>query len=180
MKKTLLLLLILTFCVTNIFTQSVAQKRAATMKLGMNVSYLDGWWNGSKDKHFSDFAKPEEAAKREKMFADVAKAGFKTVRIPICFSAWMQLKQPYNWDTPKGLEMADNFVKWALANNLNVLIDLHHLEFDRSIPEAETVPVTKSTTFSEEGSACVGAPIGSRSFGPNAGIVQIFTGKAYT
>ena len=138
MKKTLLLLLILTFCVTNIFTQSVAQKRAATMKLGMNVSYLDGWWNGSKDKHFSDFAKPEEAAKREKMFADVAKAGFKTVRIPICFSAWMQLKQPYNWDTPKGLEMADNFVKWSLANNLNVLIDLHHLEFDRSIPEAET------------------------------------------
>jgi endoglucanase len=89
------------------------------------------------DKHYADFAKPEEAAKREKMFADIAGAGFKTVRIPICFSAWMELKQPYNWDTPKALEMADNFVKWALANNLNVIIDLHHAEFDGKIPEAQ-------------------------------------------
>lgn len=106
------------------------------MGTGMNLSYLEHWWNGAKDKHFSDFAKPEEAAKREKMLADIAKAGFKTVRLPICFSAWMQLKQPYDWDNPKALEMADNFVKWALANNLNVIIDLHHAEFDGSIPEA--------------------------------------------
>ncbi len=107
------------------------------MKTGMNVSYLDNWWLGSKDKHFSDFAKPEEAAKREKMFADIAKAGFKTVRLPICFSAWMQLKQPYDWDNPKALEMADNFVKWALANDLKVIVDLHHTEFDRSIEGAD-------------------------------------------
>ncbi len=108
----------------------------------MNVSYLENWWNGTKEKHFSDFAKPAEAAKREKMFADIAKAGFKTVRIPICFSAWMQLKQPYDWDNPKALEMADNFVKWALANNLNVIIDLHHTEFDNTIPEAKNAERT--------------------------------------
>jgi hypothetical protein len=59
--------------------QDVAARRAETMGIGMNVSYLDNWWNGSKDKHFSDFAKPQEAAKREKMFADIAAAGFKTV-----------------------------------------------------------------------------------------------------
>lgn len=137
MKQTIFIPIILIFCVGNMFSQSIAQKRAETMKLGMNVSYLDNWWNGSKDKHFSDFAKPEEAAKREKMFADIARAGFKTVRIPICFSAWMQLKPPYNWDNLTGLEMADNFVKRSLANNLNVIIDLHHTEFDGSIPEAE-------------------------------------------
>lgn len=116
--------------------QDVAARRAETMGIGMNVSYLDNWWNGSKDKHFSDFAKPQEAAKREKMFADIAAAGFKTVRLPICFSAWMQLNQPYDWDNPKALEMADSFVKWALANNLKVIIDLHHTEFDGSIPQA--------------------------------------------
>ncbi len=141
MKK-LLLTLILILAVSNVFAQSVAQKRAATMKVGMNVSYLDNWWNGTKEKHYSDFAKPEEAAKREKMFADIAKAGFKTVRIPMCFSAWMQLQKPYNWDNPKALEMADNFVKWALANDLNVLIDLHHTEFDNTIPEAKNVERT--------------------------------------
>lgn len=138
MKKNIFIFILLLLFSVNLVAQSVAQKRAERMGNGMNVSYLDNWWLGTKSKHFSDFAKPEEAAKREKMFADIAKAGFKTVRIPINFSAWMELKQPYNWDTPKGLEMADNFVKWALANNLNVIIDLHHLEFDRSIPEAET------------------------------------------
>jgi len=44
-----------------------------------------------------------------------------------------QLKRPYEWDDRSGLEMADSFVKWALANDLNVVIDLHHTEFDGSI-----------------------------------------------
>ncbi len=118
------------------FAQSPAQQRSDRLGLGMNLSYLDNWWKGSKEKHFSDFAKPEEAAKREKAFFEIAKAGFKTVRIPICFSAWMQLKRPYDWENPKSLEMADLFVKWALANKLNVIVDLHHTEFDGSIPEA--------------------------------------------
>jgi endoglucanase len=138
MKKTALILIISVFCVSISFSQSVAQKRAATMKLGMNLSYLDNWWNGTREKNFSDFAKPEDAAKREKMFTDIAKAGFKTVRVPICFGAWMELKKPYNWNNPKALEMADNFVKWALSNDLNVVIDLHHTEYDRSIPDADT------------------------------------------
>jgi endoglucanase len=134
--------LLLLIAASNIFPQSVAQKRADSMKLGMNVSYLDHWWEGTKEKHFADFAKPAEAAKREKMFADIANAGFKTVRLPICFSAWMQLKQPYNWDNPKALEIADNFVNRALSNNLNVIIDLHHTEFDNTIPEAKNAERT--------------------------------------
>jgi endoglucanase len=136
MKNTKLLFFLLLFFVGNLSAQNVAQQRAEKLGLGMNVSYLDNWWLGKKEKHFSDFAKPEAAAKREKMFTDIAQAGFKTVRIPICFSAWMELKQPYNWDNPAGLEMADSFIKWALANKLNVIIDLHHSEFDGSIPEA--------------------------------------------
>lgn len=116
--------------------QGVAQKRSERLGVGMNLSYLENWWSGTKEKHYSDFARPDEAAKREKMFADIAKAGFKTVRIPICFSAWMQMKQPYNWDNQDGLKMADSFIKWALANNLNAIIDLHHSEFDGSMPEA--------------------------------------------
>ncbi|HRH44211.1 MAG TPA: glycoside hydrolase family 5 protein [Pyrinomonadaceae bacterium] len=136
MKKILFLFIILLALGINSIAQSAAFQRAERMGIGMNVSYLDNWWKGAKDKHYSDFAKPEEAAKREKMFAEIANAGFKTVRIPICFSAWMQLKQPYEWDNPKALEMADSFVKWALANNLNVIIDLHHSEFDGAMPEA--------------------------------------------
>ena len=67
--------------------QSITERRAVRLGLGMNLSYLDNYWLGTKDKHFADFVKAAEVAKREKMFAEIAKAGFKTVRIPICFSA---------------------------------------------------------------------------------------------
>ena len=78
MRKAFFLFLIFIFAVSNIFAQTISQKRAATMKIGMNLSYLDNWWLGSKAKNYADFVKPAEAAKREKMFADIANNGFKT------------------------------------------------------------------------------------------------------
>lgn len=108
------------------------------MGLGMNLSYLDNWWLGTKEKNYADFVKPSEAAKREKMFAGIAKAGFKTVRIPIDFGAWASLEKPYRWENEEGLKTADSFVKWGLANNLNAIIDLHHTEFDGKVPGAAT------------------------------------------
>lgn len=136
MRKTLFLFVILIFSVGDFFAQTVAQKRAATMKTGMNLSYLDNWWNGTKEKKYADFMKPVEAAKREKMFADISKAGFKTVRIPINFGAWANYEKPYRWENEEGLKTADNFVKWASENNLNAIIDLHHVEFDGSVKGA--------------------------------------------
>jgi endoglucanase len=106
------------------------------MKLGMNLSYLDNWWLGTKEKNYSDFVKPMEAAKREKMFAAIAENGFQTVRIPINFGAWASFEKPYKWHNEEGLKQADNFVRWALDNNLNAIIDLHHVEFDGSIKGA--------------------------------------------
>ncbi len=138
MKKTIYFFLILLFGAQFAFAQSVAQKRADRMKLGMNLSYLDNYWNGAKEKNFADFVKPADAAKREKMFTDIAKAGFKTVRIPINFSAWASLNQPFRWENEEGLKTADLFVKWATANDLNAIIDLHHVEFDGSIKNAAT------------------------------------------
>lgn len=104
----------------------------------MNLSYLDNYWLGTKAKNFANFVDPAEAAKREKMFAEIAKAGFKTVRIPIDFGAWASLDTPYHWQREENLKIADSFVKWALANNLNAIIDLHHTEFDGSINGAAT------------------------------------------
>ena len=68
----------------------------------MNLSYLDNFWLGTQAKNYADFAKPAEAAKREKMLADIAKEGFKTVRIPICFGAWASLQAPYHWENTAG------------------------------------------------------------------------------
>ena len=138
MKKTIYFFLILLFGAQFANAQTVAQKRAERMKIGMNLSYLDNWWLGTKEKKYADFVKLEEAAKREKMFADIAKAGFKTVRIPINFGAWANYEKPYKWENEAGLKIADSFVKWAAANDLNAIIDLHHVEFDGKIEGAAT------------------------------------------
>jgi endoglucanase len=138
MKKTVILFLILIFSASNFYAQTLPQKRAATMKSGMNLSYLDNWWLGAKEKNYSDFVKPAEAAKRKKMFADIAKNGFQTVRIPMNFGAWTNYEKPYKFQNEEGLKTADNFVKWALDNNLNAIIDLHHVEFDGKVEGAAT------------------------------------------
>lgn len=136
MKKLFFFILFLSFGVVNFFAQNTAQKRADTLKLGMNLSYLDNWWLGTKEKNYSDFVKPLEAAKREKMFADIAKNGFQTVRIPINFGAWASFEKPYKWTNEEALKQADNFVRWASDNNLNAIIDLHHVEFDGKVEGA--------------------------------------------
>lgn len=136
MKKIILIAFLLIFSFRALDAQTIAWKRADKMDLGMNLSYLDNYWLGTKEKNFADFARSEDAAKREKMFADIKKAGFKTVRIPINFGAWASLEKPYEWNKNNGLEFANNFVKWALDNDLNVIIDLHHIEFDGSVENA--------------------------------------------
>ncbi len=138
MKRTIYIFLILLLGVQFTAAQSVARRRAERMNLGMNLSYLDNYWLGTKEKNFADFVKPAEAAKREKMFADIARANFKTVRIPINFGAWASLNAPYRWENEEGLKTADSFVKWALGNDLNAIVDLHHVEFDGSIKNAAT------------------------------------------
>jgi endoglucanase len=138
MKKIILTAFLILLSFQAFDAQTIAGKRADKMGLGMNLSYLDNWWLGTKEKNFADFAKPADAAKREKMFADIKKAGFETVRIPINFGAWASFEKPYKWNKNNGLEIADNFVKWALDNDLNAIIDLHHVEFDGSFPNAAT------------------------------------------
>jgi endoglucanase len=136
MQKAIFLLLVLIFGGGNFFVQGVAQKRAEKLELGMNLSYLDNWWLGTKEKKYADFVKPADAARREKMFADIAGAGFQTVRIPINFGAWANYERPYRWQDKQALKTADDFLKWALENNLNAIIDLHHVEFDGSVKGA--------------------------------------------
>lgn len=138
MKKPAFLFLILIFVTGVSLAQNVARKRAEKLQIGMNLSYLDNWWLGTKEKKYADFVKPEEAAKREKMFAAIARAGFKTVRLPINFGAWANYEKPYRWEREAELKIADSFVKRALDNNLNAIIDLHHVEFDGSVKDAAT------------------------------------------
>src|SRR6188768_2805886 len=75
--------------------QSTVQRRASQLELGMNLTYLDNWWLGSKAKNYSDFMKMSEVAKRQKMVRDIARAGFRTIRLPMTFGAWAYLTKPF-------------------------------------------------------------------------------------
>jgi len=127
--------LLLALCTS---AQTPLHRRAERLGLGMNLSYLDNWWLGTKELRFADFVKPVETAKREKMFAEIANAGFESVRVPINFGAWASLTPPFRWERPEDLTTADRFIGWAVANKSNVIVDLHHVEFDGSIKGADS------------------------------------------
>ncbi len=117
-----------------------AKSRAATMGLGANLSYLENYWNGTPARHYGDHVKMVDVAKRKQMLADMATQGIKTVRIPVCFSAWATLNEPYQWDFPQNFAALDSLVKWTLANNMRAIIDLHHPEMDvKAFPTAASL-----------------------------------------
>ncbi len=122
-----------------LFSQTIASKRAATLGIGMNLSYLENYWLGTKANHYGDFLKMSEVMKRKSMIADIAKEGFKTIRMPVCFSAFASIQAPYQWDYPLGLTATDSLIKWCMNNGLKVVIDLHHPEYNGLIPEANTI-----------------------------------------
>ena len=70
------------------------------------------------------------------MLSDIAFNGLKIVRIPTSFGVWANYSDPYAWNS--GLKLADKFVEWALKNDLNVIVELHHAEFDGSVKDAAT------------------------------------------
>ncbi|MEQ1762104.1 MAG: glycoside hydrolase family 5 protein [Pyrinomonadaceae bacterium] len=138
MKGIAAVLLLIVFAGMPILANTPAQTRAKKLGLGMNFSYLENWWLGTKEKSYADFMKPAEAEMKLGVFKSISQAGFKTVRIPINFGAWASYEQPYRWTTPKGLEIADKFIDEALGEGLFVIIDLHHVEFDKTIKGADS------------------------------------------
>lgn len=140
MKNIIVCVLVLCFGLNHkLFSQSLASKRASSMGLGMNLSYLENYWGGSRAYHFGDFVNMSELIKRKAMLGNIAKAGFKTVRLPVCFSAFASIQAPYQWDFPLGLAAVDSILKWSLNNNLKVIVDFHHPEFDGSVQGANTI-----------------------------------------
>ncbi|NNF00957.1 MAG: cellulase family glycosylhydrolase [Pyrinomonadaceae bacterium] len=136
LKRLSHLIFLLVVCGTIVEAKSIATQRSEKMGVGMNLSYLDNYWLGKKENRFADFFDPIEFEKRKPMLDEIAKHGFRTVRIPVCFSAWVSFEKPYRWTLPEGLKAVDDLVKRALDNGLIVIIDLHHTELDGSVPGA--------------------------------------------
>jgi len=59
--------------------------------------------------------------------SDIAEAGFQTVRIPIKWSAHAEDDAPYAID-PTFMSRIETVVGWALAQDLQVIINVHHYD----------------------------------------------------
>jgi endoglucanase len=71
---------------------------------------------------------------REEYFALIAEAGFASVRVPIRWSAHAETQAPFAID-PTFFERIDWVVEQALAQDLLVILDLHHMTELMSDPD---------------------------------------------
>src|SRR5260370_4394729 len=58
-------------------------------------------------------------------FKAIKEAGFNTVRLPVKWSAYAGKDAPYTFD-PKFAERVDWAIDQALANRLNIIVNVHH------------------------------------------------------
>jgi len=75
--------------------------------------------------------------------ARIAAAGFDTVRLPVKWSAHAERAAPFRID-PGCLARVDEVVGWALADGLQVIVDVHHYDElfeapDRHMPRLEAI-----------------------------------------
>ena len=64
---------------------------------------------------------------RREDFARLKAAGFDTVRLPVKFSAYTDQSPPFSI-SPSFLRRIDEIVDWAILENLQIIIDVHHYE----------------------------------------------------
>jgi endoglucanase len=94
-----------------------ADIHAANKKLGRGVN-LGNALEAPKEGEWGVTLKAE-------YFKAIADAGFQTVRLPVKWSAHARAEPPYTID-PKFFERIDWCVDQALANKLNIIINVHH------------------------------------------------------
>lgn len=144
MKRSAVIIFAIALLSTAVFAKGKAEDRAAAMGPGMNLSFMENYWQGDKEKHYSDFLRAEDFAAARQRLKDIYAAGFRTVRIPINFSAWSSMEAPYGWESEELPEKADKLIGLALDAGLKVIIDHHHPELnEEQFPEAASTPRMK-------------------------------------
>jgi endoglucanase len=83
---------------------------------------------------------PQEGAWGVTLKADyfrlIREAGFDTVRLPVCWSAHAAKEPPYSLDA-KFAERVDWAIGQALANRLNIIVNVHHYQEMETDPDRQ-------------------------------------------
>lgn len=131
---------IMFFITSETQAQSIAWQRANSMGMGMNLSWLENYWNGSKGSNYEDYLNLKSVADKKDQLALMHKLGFKTLRLPVSFDHWTSRTPPYRIIKTEYFEAIDSILQWAAENNLNVIIDDHHGSLDDSEKVMQELP----------------------------------------
>ena len=126
-KPRILLSFILPACLMlSAYPQDKATERLETFKKGVNLSWLENYWNGTAEKRYSDYINMADLPGYRNDMALIAQLGFSTVRLPVSFDKWTSQDPPYAILKTGYFACTDSFVKWADEFHLNLIIDNHH------------------------------------------------------
>ncbi len=106
--------------------QSLAWKRASKLGMGVNLSWLENYWNGKEKNGFKDYLDVKSISDKKEQLALMHQLGFETVRLPVSFDHWASRKPPYKILKTDYFAAIDSILKWAKLYHLNVIIDNHH------------------------------------------------------
>ena len=105
-----------------------AETFAANQRLGRGVNFgnaLDGPREGAWGLYL-----------KEEYFVAVAEAGFETIRLPIRWAKYADVYEPYEISETI-LDRVEWAIDQALANDLNIIINIHHFEAIVQMPEIQ-------------------------------------------
>ena len=138
MKKNILSILLSLFLVQPAFAQSKAWDRLHTFGKGMNLSWLENYWNGSASNGYMDYLDLNTIAGRQQDLELMKEMRIQTLRLPVCFDVWEDSAYPYDFDMPHYFEAIDSILAWGLALDFNILIEYHHGSLTENNFEEET------------------------------------------
>ncbi|MGH2644094.1 MAG: glycoside hydrolase family 5 protein [Chitinophagaceae bacterium] len=143
MKKFRLLIILIGTLLFNVFSvnaQSIAWQRANKLGMGMNLSWLENYWNGSKMDNYEDYLDLHSIQDKKQQLSLIHQLGFKTLRLPVSFDHWTSLKPPYRIVKTNYFAAIDSILQWAKLYDLNVIIDDHNGSLDDSAKVIQKLP----------------------------------------
>jgi endoglucanase len=106
---------------------------AANARIGRGVN-LGNALEGPREGAWGLYLKPE-------YFEDIAAAGFDSVRVPIRWSKYTEVLEPYAIQASI-FDRIDWVIEQAFSNGLAVIINIHHFDAIMQMPEIQTERLT--------------------------------------
>ncbi|MEL6638951.1 MAG: cellulase family glycosylhydrolase [Bacteroidota bacterium] len=106
--------------------QGPAWERAARLGKGMNLSWMEQYWEGSPDLRYADYL---NWAKLDGLAEDLElmqRLGVQTLRLPVSFEYWAEEGAPHQLLRTDYFTAIDSLLLWCERYDFNLVLDYQH------------------------------------------------------